>query len=203
MTETTVHVIDDDSAMRDSLRFLLESSGFTVITYESALHFLEAHPSAVSGCIVTDVRMPDMTGLQLVRLLNARGIRSPVIVITGHGDVPLAVEAMKEGVVDFLEKPFDEDRLLDAIGRAAATAEAAQARERERQRAKDAFDALSSREAEVLQGVVAGKLNKTIAAELGISPRTVEVYRANLMTKTGAGSVSELVRMHILVSQPI
>ena len=200
MTDALVHVIDDDAAMRDSLSFLLGSSGLTVKTYESALHFLEAHPGQVEGCIVTDVRMPDMTGLQLVRLLKGRGSTAPVIVITGHGDVPLAVEAMREGVVDFLEKPFEEDAILASIGRALDGLAADQARHQEKERVQEAFRSLSQRENEVLQGIVAGKLNKTIAFELGISPRTVEVYRANVMTKTGANSLSELVRMSLLAA---
>ena len=198
MADLVVHVIDDDAAMRDSLAFLLDTSGYAVETYESALHFLEAHPQTASGIIVTDVRMPDMTGLQLVRLLKGRGSRAPVIVITGHADVPLAIEAMKEGVVDFLEKPFEEEALLSAVMRARQGAEAERARIVELEKARAAFEKLSQREYEVLQGIVAGKLNKTIAHDLGISPRTVEVYRANVMTKTGASSLSELVRMSML-----
>lgn len=200
MTDATVHVIDDDAAMRESLSFLLQAADMTVVTYESALHFLEAHSGPVSGCIVTDVRMPDMTGLQLVRLLKGRGSRTPVIVITGHGDVPLAVEAMREGVVDFLEKPFEEETLLSSIHRALNGAMADISRDAERLRVKAAFESLSQRETEVLEGIVAGKMNKIIAFDLGISPRTVEVYRANVMTKTGAGSLSELVRMSMMLA---
>jgi two-component system response regulator FixJ len=201
MTERLVHVIDDDPGMRDSLLFLLESAGMEVVTYDSALTFLEAHPGEVQGCVVTDVRMPEMTGLQLIRLLKGRGSRAPMIVITGHGDVPMAVEAMREGVVDFLEKPFEEEALLVSIRRALDGAQADASRDQERLKVKAALESLSPREVEVMSGIVAGKLNKTIAFELGISPRTVEIYRANVMTKTGAASVSELVRMAILADE--
>jgi two-component system response regulator FixJ len=188
-SEAIVHVIDDDDAMRDSLGFLLESAGFEPRTYESAALFLEQASDLAGGCIVTDVRMPGMNGLELTRHLKAIGVALPIIMITGHGDVPLAVESMKAGVVDFLEKPFNDEALLHAI-RAALTPGPG---------AGDSFkallDQLSPREVEVLHGVVDGKANKVIAYELGISPRTVEVYRANVMTKTGAGSLAELVRM--------
>jgi len=197
MSEPVVHVIDDDEAMRESLDFLLDSAGMRVRTYESALSLLD-RDELESGVIVTDVRMPEMNGLELVRRLKARGTPHPVIVITGHGDVPLAVEAMKAGVVDFLEKPFDDDALLGAIRTAMADTSKLSEDEAERARLKEIFDTLSPREQEVLQGVVDGKLNKVIAHELGISPRTVEVYRANVMSKTGAKGLSELVRMVLL-----
>jgi two-component system response regulator FixJ len=191
-------VIDDDEAMRDSLSFLLDTAGIRARTYESAVAFLQQAESLEPGCIVTDVRMPEMNGLELVRKLKERGAPHPVIVITGHGDVPLAVEAMKAGVVDFLEKPFDDEALLQAV----RSALDAQAREDQQQTEKHRFEemlaTLSPREQEVLRGVIAGKANKIIAYELGISPRTVEVYRANVMTKTGAAGLSELVRMALL-----
>ncbi|MET0273140.1 MAG: response regulator FixJ [Phenylobacterium sp.] len=198
MTDLVVHVIDDDEAMRDSLCFLLETSSLRARAYESAVQFLEQADDLAPGCIVTDVRMPEMSGLELVRRLKERGVPHPMIVITGHGDVPLAVEAMKAGAVDFLEKPFEEEALLRAIRSALAKGALSAADEAERQRLRDIFDALSPREQEVLQGVVDGKLNKVIAFELGISPRTVEVYRANVMSKTGARGLSELVRMVLL-----
>ncbi len=198
MTESVVHVIDDDEAMRQSLAFLLDTAGLSPVTYDSALQFLEALDSAPAGVIVTDIRMPEMTGLELVRRLKARGAPHPVIMITGHGDVPLAVEAMKAGVVDFLEKPFDDESLLSAI-RSAQEIGAGESQDPERERIRAILDSLSPREHEVLAGVVDGKLNKVIAHELGISPRTVEVYRANVMSKTGARGLSELIRMVLLV----
>lgn len=198
MTEPVVHVIDDDEAMRESLAFLLDTAGFTSATYESAVEFLEQIEGLPDGCIVTDVRMPELSGLDLVRRLNALGHKHPVIVITGHGDVPLAVEAMKAGVVDFLEKPFNDETLLSAIRTALSGQQRSQQQDNDKLRFEATLAGLSPRERDVLHGVVAGKPNKIIAYELGISPRTVEVYRANVMTKTGAGSLSELVRMALL-----
>ena len=198
MTSSVVHVIDDDEAMRTSLAFLLEASGLTAQTYDSALRFLEQLGAGPTGVIVTDVRMPEMTGLELVRRLQARDVALPIIMITGHGDVPLAVEAMKSGVVDFLEKPFDEESLLEAIRSALTVRSNAEASQAERARIRTVLEGLSPREQEVLDGVIEGKLNKVIAHELSISPRTVEVYRANVMSKTGARGLSELVRMVLL-----
>jgi two-component system response regulator FixJ len=198
MSEPLVHVIDDDEAVRVSLSFLLEMHDLQSRTYASAIEFLEAAPAPTSGCIVTDVRMPEMTGLELARRLKERGVTVPVIVITGHGDVPLAVEAMRAGVIDFLEKPFDDDALIGSI-RAALDAQAKTGQQdTERRRFEAMLAGLSGREKDVLRGVVAGKLNKVIAYELGISPRTVEVYRANVMSKTGANGLSELVRIALL-----
>lgn len=199
MPDSDVHVIDDDEAVRDSLAFVLESGGLSVRTYESALHFLQHVDRLGTGCIVTDIRMPDINGLDLVRRLKERGVKNPMIVITGHGDVPLAVEAMKAGVVDFLEKPFDEDALLRAIRSAKASQTQSDQDLTEQRRLKTIFDSLSQREREVLQGVVDGKMNKVIAYELGISHRTVDVYRANVMAKTGANGLSDLVRMVLTV----
>ena len=198
MTEAVVHVIDDDEAMRESLAFLLDTSGLAARTYDSAVAFLEQADASQRGVIVTDVRMPEMNGLELVKRLKARDVALPIIMITGHGDVPLAVEAMKAGVVDFLEKPFEEETLLAAIRTALADSSRADEDHAERERLKQTLDSLSPREHEVLNGVVEGKLNKVIAHELGISPRTVEVYRANVMSKTGARGLSELVRMVML-----
>jgi two-component system response regulator FixJ len=198
MTNPVVHVIDDDEAMRTSLAFLLDTSGMTARTYDSAVAFLDRFDGSQPGVIISDVRMPEMNGLELVRRLKARDVALPIIMITGHGDVPLAVEAMKAGVVDFLEKPFEEEALLSAIRTALADSSRADQDHAERERLKAALDSLSPRENEVLNGVVEGKLNKVIAHELGISPRTVEVYRANVMSKTGARGLSELMRMVLL-----
>ena len=201
MNEPFVHVIDDDEAMRDSLSFMLDAAGLRSRAWESAAAFLAGLDKVERGCIVTDIRMPDMTGLELVDRLKAAGQPDPVIVITGHADVPLAVEAMKAGVVDFIEKPFDNQRLLNAVRAALAqgTTEdgAAQQDNEERRRILERIESLSARERQVLDGLVAGQANKIIAFDLEISPRTVEVYRANVMTKMQARSLSELVRMVI------
>lgn len=201
MAEAVVHVIDDDAAMRDSLAFLLETAGLAARTYESAPVFLDASASAEPGCVLTDVRMPEMSGVDLVRRLKAEGRAWPVVVMTGHADVPLAVEAMKLGVVDFIEKPFDDETLLSAIQAALAQGEVAAARDAERAGIAARIASLSGRESEVLRGLVAGRPNKIIAYDLGISPRTVEIYRANVMTKMKASSLSELVRMSLLVDR--
>ena len=193
--EPIVHVIDDDEAVRDSLAFLLETVDLKVKTYDSALRFLEQPSPADPGCLITDIRMPEMTGLDLVRRLNERGSTLPVIVITGHGDVPLAVEAMRAGVVDFIEKPFNDEAILAALRRALDLSRDHAEVVAEKKAIVQRLDKLSGRERQVLDGLVAGQANKVIALNLGISPRTVEVYRANLMTKMQASSLSELVRM--------
>jgi two-component system response regulator FixJ len=198
MTDPQVHVIDDDEAVRTSVAFLLEMSDLPARTYGSAREFLEIVDSLRTGCIVTDVRMPGMSGLDLVRHLKDIGVKLPVIVITGHGDVPMAVEAMRAGVADFLEKPFDDVALIAAVRAALDQQVITEPYPEERERFETMLGALSGREREVLQGVIAGKQNKVIAFDLGISPRTVEVYRANVMSKTGAHSLSELVRIALL-----
>jgi len=198
VSDPTVHVIDDDEAMRDSLSFLLDTADLKARTYDSAPAFLSRAQELEPGCIVTDIRMPEMSGLDLVRRLKELGVALPVIVITGHGDVPLAVEAMKAGVIDFLEKPFDDEVLLRAVRAALDSQSQASEHDAEKRRFEAMLESLSPREREVLKGVVAGKPNKIIAYDLGISPRTVEVYRANVMTKTQASSLSELVRMALL-----
>ena len=196
MPDRIVHIVDDDEAVRQSLAFLLGSAGLTVRLYNSASAFLAGLSAVKSGCLVTDMRMPDMTGIELLQQLRAKACRLPAIVITGHGDVPLAVEAMKAGAVDFIEKPFDQETILHAVQAALERGFEGEGRDDPAVAARLAT--LSERERQVLEGLVAGHPNKTIAYDLGISPRTVEVYRANLMTKMGARSLSELIRMAII-----
>ena len=198
--EAVVHVVDDDAAVRRALGFLVASDGLPVRLHESALAILESVPQA-AGCIVTDVRMPGLDGIAFLRRLRERGNAPPVIVMTGHADVPMAVEAMKQGAVDFIEKPFDDEVFLAAVrtaldraGRTAAEGALAAA-------VRGRLASLSERERQVLDGLVAGKANKVIGLDLGISPRTVEIYRANVMTKMQAASLSELVRMALSVSR--
>ncbi|MBI2262740.1 MAG: response regulator [Caulobacterales bacterium] len=189
-----VHVIDDDDGLRRALAFLLDVNGVPARFYDSANAFLES--SAIEpGCILTDVRMPGLSGLELVRELKDRGVDAPVIVMTGHGDIALAVEAMKAGAVDFIEKPFSDDVLLAAIRGALERVGAEGVSGAARQAAEGRLAELSPRERDVLAGVIQGKLNKQIAYDLEISPRTVEIYRANLMSKTGARNIAELMRI--------
>jgi two-component system response regulator FixJ len=192
--ETLVHVVDDDLAVRQSLSFLLASEGLPVRLHESASAFLDTVETP-SGCIVTDVRMPGMDGIEFLRRLREHGFAVPVIVMTGHADVPMAVEAMKEGAVDFIEKPFDDDLFLAAVKAALSVREQHAERDAQVSEVQARVEGLSERERQVLEGLVAGKANKVIAFDLGISPRTVEIYRANVMTKMQAGSLSELVRL--------
>ena len=194
-----VHVIDDDDALRDSLRFLLTSAKFDVETYESATAFLAALPQLKGGCIVTDVRMPRLSGIELLRKLKSMSIDMPVIVMTGHGDIALAVEAMKEGAIEFFEKPFDDDILLKAVRLALDRYGKEAKKDAEKTQILERLKSLSQREREVLEGLIAGNPNKIIASELKISPRTVEIYRAHVMTKMNADSLSDLVRMGLLV----
>jgi two-component system response regulator FixJ len=200
-TDLVVHVVDDDPAIRDSLSFLLETTDIAARTYDAAAALLARADRLEPGCILTDVRMPEMNGLEMVRRLTEKGVRHPVIVMTGHADVPLAIEAMRAGVKDFIEKPFDDEALLASIR--SALAEGAEALEQEGQGAelRARLDSLSPRERQVLDGLVAGQANKVIAYDLELSPRTVEVYRANVMTKMQARSLSELVRMSMVAQR--
>jgi FixJ family two-component response regulator len=191
----TVFVVDDDEGVRNSLRFLLKSVGLTTKTVASASEFLETYKTNQPGCLVLDVRMPGMSGLELQQQLNLRGAVIPVIFITGHGDVPMAVEAMQQGAFDFLQKPFRDQDLIDRIQRAlerdtrSRTALAQHTKNRER------LESLTPREREVLLLMTRGKPNKVMAAELGVSQRTVEIHRAHVMEKSGAASLAQLVRM--------
>ena len=200
-TKSVVHVIDDDEAVRESLAFLLRSADLEASTYESATAFLAALPQAAPGCIITDVRMPGLSGTELLQKLKEMGVTMPVIVMTGHGDVPLAVEAMKMGAIDFFEKPFDDEALLASVQSSLGSWGEKEAREAERADVRVRLESLSPRERDVLKGLVAGHPNKTIAFDLGISHRTVEIYRANVMTKMKASSLSDLVRMALFNSQ--
>ncbi|HEX3994974.1 MAG TPA: response regulator FixJ [Acetobacteraceae bacterium] len=193
--DAVIHLIDDDAAVRRAVAFLLTSAGYAVRVYESAEAFLLSDSTLQPGCVITDVRMPGMDGLELQRTINARRMPFPVIVLTGNGDVPLAVEAMKAGAVDFIEKPFDDDVLLAAITTAVDRHAKALDHHAEMAAIGSKMATLSVRESEVMDGLIAGHPNKVIGFDLGISVRTVEVHRANLMMKMGAGSLSELVKM--------
>src|ERR1700755_2380689 len=190
-----VYVIDDDEAMRDSLNFLLDSSGFGVTLFDNAQSFLDALPGLAFGCVVSDVRMPGLDGIDLLKRMKAEQSPFPILIMTGHGDVPLAVEAMKLGAVDFLEKPFEDDRLIGMIDAALKKEEPHLKSEAMTLEIASRIASLSPRERQVMDGLIAGLSNKLIAKEYDISPRTIEVYRANVMTKMQASSLSELVRL--------
>jgi two-component system response regulator FixJ len=192
-----VHVVDDDDAVRESLNFLLGSAGFSVRLYDSAKPILEALDNISSGCILTDIRMPGIDGLELLRRLKESGRSLPLIVMTGHGDVPLAVEAMKLGAHDFVEKPFDDEALIGALRSALAKTPPGEPIDPALAEFKTRLSTLSQRERQVLDGLIAGDANKVIAIGLNISPRTVEIYRAKLMSKMQASSLSELVRFAV------
>jgi two-component system, LuxR family, response regulator FixJ len=196
--QPVVHIIDDDQGLRESLAFLLRSANFEVRSFESAKTFLDELLQAVPGCVITDVRMPDMSGIELLRRLKELKLGVPVIVITGHGDIALAVEAMKMGAADFFEKPFDDDLLVASVRAALRQREDQTKRGAERTEIEHRISSLSPREKDVLAGLIEGRANKQIAFDLGISPRTVEIYRANLMNKMQADSLSDLVRMALL-----
>jgi two-component system response regulator FixJ len=190
-----VYVIDDDAAMRDSLNFLLDSAGFDVRLFETALKFLDTLPSLDYGCVVSDVRMPGLDGMELLKRMKSDQSKFPIVIMTGHGDIPLAVEAMKLGAVDFLEKPFEDDRLIGMIEAAIRQGEPTAKNEAVTRDIASRVATLSPRERQVMDGLIAGLSNKLIARDYDISPRTIEVYRANVMTKMQANSLSELVRL--------
>ncbi|HUL41533.1 MAG TPA: response regulator transcription factor [Burkholderiales bacterium] len=190
-----IYIVDDDEAFRDSLRWLLESNGFETELFASAQQFLNCFNSAKPGCVVLDIRMPGMTGLELQETLNKKGVRTPVIFVTGHGDIPMAVNAVKRGAIDFIEKPFNETAMLELIAKALLLD--AQWREADSQHAMihSRLAKLTARELEVMECVIAGKSNKLIAEHLGITVKTVEAHRSKVMDKMEANSVAELVQL--------
>jgi len=192
-----VFVIDDDAAMRDSLEFLLGTAGFAVTPFDSAVQFLDALPHLGFGCLVTDIRMSEVDGIELLKRLKTASIKLPVVVMTGHGEVPLAVEAMKLGAIDFLEKPFEDERLIGMLKMALEQSIKNTKVVGDTVELAARFASLSPRERQIMEGLVAGLSNKMIAREHDISPRTVEVYRANVMTKMQAANISELVKLAI------
>jgi len=196
--EGSVVVVDDDAAARKSLQFLLAMAGFKVSSHESGPAFLQSRDLQSCRCLIADVRMPEMTGLELLQRVKQERPDLSVIIITGHGDVPLAVEAMKSGAADFIEKPFDNDRLLDAVKGALSRDSDRDIREQGRAEIVERFNTLSPREQEVMLSLVRGNPNKVVAYELGISVRTVEIHRAHVMTKMQAGSLANLVRMALV-----
>lgn len=193
----TIYVVDDDEGVRNSLRFLLRSVGLATRPFASAQEFLQSYDPKLPGCLVLDVRMPGMSGLELQQQLNLRGAIIPVIFITGHGDIPMAVEAMQHGAFDFLQKPFRDQDLIDRIQRALERDARSRAALAHHDKIRDRFNSLTPREREVLALMTRGKPNKVMAGELGVSQRTVEIHRARVMEKTGAASLAQLVRMEM------
>ena len=191
----TIFIVDDDEAVRDSLQILLETEGYRTAVFGSGLEFLDAYRAGQAGCLLADVRMPDMSGLDLQEILAERQLQLPVIIITGHGDVSMAVRAMKAGAVDFIEKPFADTTILDSVQRALSRADQPRADQALATEAEARLQALTPREREVLERLVLGRPNKIIAFELNISPRTVEIHRARVMEKMQADSLSHLVRL--------
>ncbi len=201
MSEPVVHIVDDDAPMRDSVAFLLGAENIQTRTYESARALLDRLHALESGCIITDIRMPEMNGLEMVTELKRLQVPHPVIVLTGHADVSLAVQAMKAGVVDFFEKPFEDEALLRAVRATLSRSGDEACRQKERAELAERLAQLTARERDVYEAIVSGDSNKAAAIKLGISPRTVEIYRANVMTKMHANSLSELVRMALQIEQ--
>jgi FixJ family two-component response regulator len=198
----TIFVVDDDAGARNSLCFLLKSVGLSAVAYGSAQEFLAAYDANTPGCLVLDVRMPSMSGLELQLELNRRGAIIPVIFVTGHGDVPMAVEAIKDGAFDFVQKPYREQELLERVQRALAADKSNRASMQERDRIRARLATLTPREREVFKLMTLGKPNKVMAADLGLSQRTVEIHRAHVMEKSGASSIAQLVRMTLDVEEP-
>ena len=197
--EQTIFVVDDDAAIRDSLRMMLETAGYAVRDFASAQSFL-SDPHLGGGCLIVDIRMPGMGGLELQEELVRRKASIPVIVMTGHADVPLAVRAMRAGAIDFVEKPFDQERMLQSVSDALAAGERAQSRAAEAKEARELLNLLTPREREILDQLVKGHANKVVAHQLGISPRTVEIHRASIMEKLHARNLSNVVRTALAAS---
>jgi two-component system response regulator FixJ len=200
LNDPVVYVVDDEDGMRQAITTVLETAGLDVLAFGRPGAFLEAYDPAQAGCLVLDVRMPEMSGLDMQQHLNRCGSMLPVILVSGHGDVPIAVQAMKDGAFDFLQKPFRGENLVERIRAALKQDAANRAVSERRAELQTRFDSLTPREREVLALVVDGKANKVIAMDLGLSERTVEIHRANLMLKVGARSVAHLVKMHLAVS---
>ena len=198
LDDRTVHVVDDDPAFLRSMEALLEAAGFAIRAYDSGPAVLEARPQLSGGCMILDVQMPGMNGLELQSRLSELGIRLPMIVMTGQGDIATAVRAMKAGAVDFIEKPFEDDLLLTTIETALATAAGQASRERTIGEAAALTSTLSPRERQVLQGILAGRSSKMIAHDLGISPRTVEVHRAHMLERLGTRSIAKAIRLAVM-----
>jgi two-component system response regulator FixJ len=196
--EPIIYIIDDDAAIRESLGLLMESEGFQAQCFASARDFLSCAANAEYGCVITDIRMPDMSGIELLAALKATGATLPVLAITAYADVALAVQAMKSGAADFIEKPYADEELLAAVRAALAGVGESSTPQVERREYLERFAQLTGRESEVLAGLLEGKLNKIIAHEIGVSVRTVESVRANIMVKTGVSSLSELIRLSLL-----
>lgn len=194
-----VHVVDDDDSVRRSVGFMLKTSGYKVCSYASGSEILKNAKSLQEGCVLLDIRMPDMDGLEVQEALQERGVTLPVIIMTGHGDVPLSVRAMKAGAIDFIEKPFEKQTLINAVEEGFSTLRRTDSARDRSKEANVRLQALTAREREVLDGLAQGLPNKTIAYDLGISPRTVEIHRANLMTKLGVRSLSEALRLAFAV----
>jgi FixJ family two-component response regulator len=196
-TESIVYIVDDDQAIRHAMGLLLKSVGLQHQVFESADEFLELHTGNNDGCLVLDIRMPGLSGLELQQKLTEAGSSLPIIFITGHGDIPMAVDAMQKGAFDFIQKPFRDQELLDRISEALSTARQREVEREHKLGVQDRIATLTKREHEVLDLVVTGKPNKIIAHELGVSQRTIEIHRARVMEKMGAKSLAELVRMHM------
>lgn len=194
-TDAVIHVVDDDKAMCESMRWLIESVGFNVRTYPGAKQFLESYQDEHTGCLLLDVRMPEMSGLELQEQLNKHHIHLPIIFVTGHGDVPMAVRAMKSGALEFLNKPFNDQELLDSINRAIEIDQERRKNQVQHNQITERLEKLTTRERQVLKLLIQGKLNKMVAAELDLSIKTIELHRSNIMRKLKSRSLAQIISM--------